>query len=273
MPTIYVLSGPEIGRTHEAGEGALLGRSPDCDVPLRASSVSRHHARLERDGGEWVLVDLGSSNGMRHEGQRVERLELFDGILFALGDLELRFRAEALVDEATSERVPGATPPPPTPPPPAPRTDEPVLEGSGEVELEGTEFLDTPAPARPPVPRGEEPAPKPLSGAARERRAAAEARQAARGRVLAGARGAPSGGDDRVRDAGKMPLRFSRFGDHRGFFTADLAQYPLWVRGLAVLLAVLLFAAVFWIAFRGAGSLRDRASGEGVVETSVDEGS
>ena len=260
MPTIYVLSGPEVGRTHEAGEGAVLGRSPDCEVPLRASSVSRHHARLEREGQEWVLIDLDSSNGVRFEGKRVARLELHDGILFALGDLELRFRNVVEADE----------PAPPPVAPPAPVRSEPPAE-VGEIELEGTEYLETghrPPPSAEPT----EPAPPPLSDAAHERRAAAPEKQAARGAVISGAKVVRPGGEADVRETGKAPLRFSRFAERRGFFSADLGQYPWWVRLFAVLLALALFVALFWVAFRGAGFLRDRAGGESSVEVPEEEG-
>jgi hypothetical protein len=40
-------------------EGALLGRSRDCDVVLADQNVSRHHAEIRPDGrGGWNLVDL-----------------------------------------------------------------------------------------------------------------------------------------------------------------------------------------------------------------------
>lgn len=49
-----------------------IGRSPDCDLPLGDMTVSWHHAELRRDGQSWVLVDVGSKNGTRVNGWRVE---------------------------------------------------------------------------------------------------------------------------------------------------------------------------------------------------------
>jgi diguanylate cyclase (GGDEF)-like protein len=41
-----------------------IGRDPGCELPLHVDNVSWRHARVEdRGGGEWVLVDLGSTNG------------------------------------------------------------------------------------------------------------------------------------------------------------------------------------------------------------------
>ena len=59
MPVLYVLSGSDVGRTYEVVDGALLGRVSQCDVVLRDSSVSRTHARLERRGEGWVVVENG----------------------------------------------------------------------------------------------------------------------------------------------------------------------------------------------------------------------
>ncbi len=41
----------------------LIGRGPDCDIIIPSRQVSRHHARLSREGKQTVLEDLGSKNG------------------------------------------------------------------------------------------------------------------------------------------------------------------------------------------------------------------
>jgi hypothetical protein len=53
-----------------AGPGRLftIGRDGGCDLVLADVTVSRRHARLERDGSNWVLQDLGSTNGTRLNG-------------------------------------------------------------------------------------------------------------------------------------------------------------------------------------------------------------
>jgi hypothetical protein len=48
-----------------------IGRDPDCDFVLADLTVSRRHARLERDGDGWLLADLESTNGTRLNGWRV----------------------------------------------------------------------------------------------------------------------------------------------------------------------------------------------------------
>ena len=48
-----------------------IGRDLACDFTIAHLSVSRWHARLSRDGDDWLLTDLGSTNGTRLNGWRV----------------------------------------------------------------------------------------------------------------------------------------------------------------------------------------------------------
>ena len=50
------------------GHSFTIGRDDGCDLVLADVTVSRCHARLERDGSNWVLQDLGSMNGTRLNG-------------------------------------------------------------------------------------------------------------------------------------------------------------------------------------------------------------
>lgn len=63
----------------------VLGRLPACDVQVDDASVSRKHAQIEVRGEAYALVDLGSSNGIFQNGQRVKRIELRVGDLLTLG--------------------------------------------------------------------------------------------------------------------------------------------------------------------------------------------
>jgi hypothetical protein len=48
-----------------------IGRESACDMTLTDDTVSRWHASLERSDGGWLLADLGSTNGTRLNGWRV----------------------------------------------------------------------------------------------------------------------------------------------------------------------------------------------------------
>ncbi len=52
--------------------GAVIGRSRECDVMLDDNGVSRRHAEIRPTAGGWSIADLGSTNGLRVNGRRVQ---------------------------------------------------------------------------------------------------------------------------------------------------------------------------------------------------------
>ncbi len=57
----------------------LVGRDADSDIALTEGLVSRSHARLEQRGGLWVVLDLGSTNLTRVNGEVVAERALRHG--------------------------------------------------------------------------------------------------------------------------------------------------------------------------------------------------
>jgi hypothetical protein len=75
------------------GGGVVLGRDPACRTGrIAVATVSRRHARVERHGDGWRLVDLESHNGSYRNGDLVEAHPLRSGDVIGLGpDVSLRF--------------------------------------------------------------------------------------------------------------------------------------------------------------------------------------
>lgn len=73
-------------------EGGVVGRSRDCDIVLDDTGVSRRHAELRPDAGGWTVTDLGSTNGVRVNGQDVHGAHpLRAGDRIELGSTEIAF--------------------------------------------------------------------------------------------------------------------------------------------------------------------------------------
>jgi signal transduction histidine kinase/pSer/pThr/pTyr-binding forkhead associated (FHA) protein len=69
--TLLVLQGPDKGRRYELPDApALVGRE-SRSLPLSDNTVSRRHCELLPADGEWIVRDLGSSNGTYLNGGRV----------------------------------------------------------------------------------------------------------------------------------------------------------------------------------------------------------
>jgi Protein of unknown function (DUF3662)/FHA domain len=61
------------GRTAMLGpQGGVIGRSRDADFVLSDPNVSRHHAEVRPSGGSWIVRDLGSTNGVKVNGRRIQ---------------------------------------------------------------------------------------------------------------------------------------------------------------------------------------------------------
>jgi hypothetical protein len=74
-------------RTIEVGVTPVtIGRAPDNALVLRDARVSRHHGRLQARRGTLVFTDLGSTNGSRVNGIRVDEIALGLGDRLQLGD-------------------------------------------------------------------------------------------------------------------------------------------------------------------------------------------
>lgn len=70
-----------------------IGRHPDSNLVLADPNVSRNHAEIRPDGDHFVVVDLGSTNGTRVNGVRVDTQVLQDGDEVAFGNTRMRFEA------------------------------------------------------------------------------------------------------------------------------------------------------------------------------------
>ncbi len=69
----------------------VIGRGKQTsDLTIKDPNVSRQHAVIEFAGGQYYMVDLGSTNGVEFSGQRVQRKVIQEGDLFRICDHELR---------------------------------------------------------------------------------------------------------------------------------------------------------------------------------------
>jgi predicted component of type VI protein secretion system len=87
----------------------VVGRHPACDARLDSLRVSRHHCCLMQDHGEVVVRDLGSTNGIRINGQRVEMGRLRPGDELTIAHIRYRLDHGHGHDQALAD-PPGSQP-------------------------------------------------------------------------------------------------------------------------------------------------------------------
>jgi hypothetical protein len=77
-----------------SGNRAVVGRSRDSDVVVSDPNVSRRHAEVRRGEEGWSVVDLGSTNGVKVNGRRVDSARLQPGDRITIGVTDLTFELE-----------------------------------------------------------------------------------------------------------------------------------------------------------------------------------
>ncbi len=83
---VLVIKGPNIGDEFFIEKDEfIIGRSPESDVFLDDITVSRKHALLKKDGGDYRLIDSGSLNGSYLNGNIVEEAVLSNGDRIQIG--------------------------------------------------------------------------------------------------------------------------------------------------------------------------------------------
>ena len=77
------------------GECTTIGRSADQDLVLREAFVSRRHAIITRQSGDFELIDQNSSHGTYLNGKRIDRVKLRSSDTLQFGSIDaacFRFR-------------------------------------------------------------------------------------------------------------------------------------------------------------------------------------
>jgi FHA domain-containing protein len=74
-----------------AKDALSIGRLDSCDIVLSDTGVSRKHAEVRREGDEWVIVDLNSTNGTIVNGTAVRRHRLAEGDRIEVGETTIEY--------------------------------------------------------------------------------------------------------------------------------------------------------------------------------------
>jgi pSer/pThr/pTyr-binding forkhead associated (FHA) protein len=72
----------------------LFGRHEECDIQLNSKKVSRRHCIVAQIGDYWVVRDLGSTNGVKINGQRVNEGKLHPGDELQIGNFKYQVCGE-----------------------------------------------------------------------------------------------------------------------------------------------------------------------------------
>lgn len=123
---LVIQLGPQPGQTFDLALPQItIGRSPTNEVSIPDPEISRKHARLARQGNDYAIEDLGSTNGTFVNTRRIVGLTpLHDGDIIEFGEsIRLLYEAESTLPV---EPVAAQAPQPRPAPRPAPASYQPA---------------------------------------------------------------------------------------------------------------------------------------------------
>lgn len=137
MPALVItVNNTKKGAILEAtpGKVVIIGRDEACDIPLpEASGVSRQHCSITATGTDFILKDLGSTNGIYADAVKLEKdTPLKEGVKYTIGDAEFQVMGLSLIA---------------TPAPPQNKADSPA-ENKKEEKKEPRQESRTTTPKR-----------------------------------------------------------------------------------------------------------------------------
>ncbi|UCF85558.1 MAG: FHA domain-containing protein, partial [Desulfobacteraceae bacterium] len=91
MSKLYVMNGPLEGQSFKLeSDTILIGRSPDNDIQIKDSSISRNHLKILRKDNKYFIEDLRTTNGTFVNGKRLspgKSFEVKEGLPVIIGKI------------------------------------------------------------------------------------------------------------------------------------------------------------------------------------------
>ncbi len=95
MMRLIVETGPDRGTVVDLAGEIVIGRGPDCQLRLSDQSASTRHCSVRVDGDRVEIRDLGSTNGTRVDGAKIEGPRtIADGSAISIGDSTIRLQGD-----------------------------------------------------------------------------------------------------------------------------------------------------------------------------------
>jgi len=89
---LEVTAGPDAGKRFPLSARQMLGRTKAAEIQISDASVSRLHTQIIAQNGQFLIIDLGSTNTTEVNGERVTApRRLVKGDVLQIGQVKLRY--------------------------------------------------------------------------------------------------------------------------------------------------------------------------------------
>ncbi|MBN1798562.1 MAG: FHA domain-containing protein [Spirochaetales bacterium] len=102
--TLEVVKGEDEGQVFAITNKTMtIGRAPVCDIKLTDKYASNKHCQIVFRGGHFTVIDLGSLNKTKVNGNMYVQKNLINGDIVRVGKTELKFNWEAMDESSISD--------------------------------------------------------------------------------------------------------------------------------------------------------------------------
>ena len=91
MAKLSVTTGKSVGKTADFDKTAIIGRGETAQLQISDIKASREHCKVFDQGGQWVVADLNSRNGIKVNGIQTTRKNLAAGDVIEIGETKVVF--------------------------------------------------------------------------------------------------------------------------------------------------------------------------------------
>ncbi len=105
---LVLINTDDAGKSYPLGQSLKIGKAPDNDVVIDHPTVSRNHLIVRRQGDQFLVQDLASTNGTFVDGAQIREAFLRAGALLEVGDVQMRFQPQVRpleVSPASNDRL------------------------------------------------------------------------------------------------------------------------------------------------------------------------
>lgn len=82
----------DTGESFNVKDGTNIGRSDTNEIILSSPAVSKEHAKIKYEDGQFTIYDLASKNGTYVNGTKVSKRSLSEGDEVTFGDVKMKFK-------------------------------------------------------------------------------------------------------------------------------------------------------------------------------------
>lgn len=103
---LVMLYGPDLGKRYTVGDHPLhIGRSENSTIYIDRESISRNHAQIFEENGQYIIQDNGSTNGTYVNDIPIQSAVLKDSDLIKIGEVIFKFLSRDNLENVYHEEI------------------------------------------------------------------------------------------------------------------------------------------------------------------------